>query len=156
MKTLNEHDLRIAQHIADRLDARYHKVSRALGAQVVILIACIVAFALLLIHANHEIQDGRRAGTNVSCAAIGAIAEAGRQTIEQGSAAIEPDRFRINLEKLGLPPVDTDESRKRAHESGQKYVTRLNMQVQERTGIQDLIRKDGTLNCSRLREAAGL
>lgn len=96
-------------------------------------------------------DEGRRIGSAVTCAAVSAVIDAGRATIKAG-AIVRPREFAEALQELGLPSPDT--RRALAAAAAQQYATAISRAVVEQSGVQGLVRDDGTLDCARLRAAA--
>lgn len=130
------------------------KVVRAGRYLVVVLVALAVisnAFALrYAIHADSQQAEGRRIATATNCAAISAVIDAGRATIQGGTPL--PPRLQRELERYGYP---TPEERKQAARlAAAAYARSITSRVQEFTGRKDLVEKDGSLDCAKLREEA--
>lgn len=106
-----------------------------------------------------KVQTGRKAATGFTCAAASALAQAGREVVEQSNAQRKvptPKAEKLLLE-LGFPPLDQREAAAKA--TGRAYTHRITELVEQKAGVPrkiaaSLIEADGSLNCARLRELA--
>jgi hypothetical protein len=98
---------------------------------------------------QHEQTVGRKVALTASCAAISGVVDAGRATI-LGGVIIRPKAFERTLTKMGLPSFP---SRKRSAEAAAAaYGQAIAMRVEQATHRKGLTRKDGTLDCERIRQ----
>lgn len=101
-----------------------------------------------------EQQSGRKISLSVTCTVLGAIAEGGKATISTASGGPANPKLERGLRRLGLPPFKVRQ--KQAQAAGDAYVNGIAQRVQDATGVSNLIRDDGTINCARLRSLAKL
>lgn len=94
-------------------------------------------------------REGRAIAINVMCGGISAVIEAGRATITGSSRSFSPE-FERNLERLGYPP--RKQRTQAANAAAKAYAAAIAKSVQEESGVKDLVRKDGSLDCARLRK----
>lgn len=92
-------------------------------------------------------REGRALGTRTTCAVQSAVVDAAFQTIRAG-AVLKPDRFRRNLERLGLPNTQT--RRQAADLAAKAYASIITKAVEDATGRKGLVQPDGSLDCKRL------
>jgi hypothetical protein len=114
------------------------------------------ATALALLQAQRAIdrqEDGRRQTTNVFCAGLSAVAEAGRATIDGSAAGLSP-KFTRNLERLGYPPRREREAAARA--AAAAYTRAIGQAVERESGVTGLVRANGSLDCARLRRVGAV
>lgn len=98
-----------------------------------------------------RVEEGRKVGSAITCAATSAVIDAGRTTIKAG-AYVRPKEFADALEDLGLPPETT---RKRfAAIAADAYARNVSRAVLSGSGVRGVVRPDGTLDCKALRVAA--
>jgi hypothetical protein len=101
------------------------------------------------------IQAGRREGQKATCAALGAVIDAGRATITAGipkpGSPLTP--FERSLRRLGYPP--RAQRRTVAERAARQYGLAIAVAVERETGRKGLVRRDGTLNCEALARATG-
>lgn len=98
-------------------------------------------------HLLHEQKKGRRAAVDIMCAATSAVIDAGRATILGGAASLDPE-FAANLERLGYPPEPVRE--RQARKAAGLYARAISRRVEQSTGVEGVVRRNGTLNCKRL------
>lgn len=109
-------------------------------------------------HALDEVQIGRRAGTGFTCAIAGAVAQAGREVVEQSSPQKAPTpRAERLLIELGYGPKA--QRAKQAHATGRAYTGRITELVERYAHIpaveaRRLVRPNGTVNCDQLKALA--
>jgi hypothetical protein len=121
-------------------------------------LAFVSAFLLLALYNQNsvvtKVQDGRRLGTTITCAATSAVIEAGRTTLKN-SATIKPRELEINLMRLGLPRQKARELA--ANAAASAYARHISQAVADQAGRtgKNVVRKDGTLDCVALRHAVG-
>lgn len=115
----------------------------------------LLLVSLVLLLMVHGVQsrverqrEGRAIAINVMCGGISSVIEAGRATIT-GSSTLSPE-FERNLERLGYPPERQRKAAARAAAKG--YAASIAAAVQQESGVRGLVRKDGSLNCERLRQ----
>lgn len=106
--------------------------------------------------ADRAIKDqveGRKAAVQIICGVSSAIIDAGRATITGNSAGL-PTQFERNLERLGYPPRHV--RRAQARELGRQYAQAIAERVQAVADgkAKGIVRKNGTLNCTRLLEVS--
>jgi hypothetical protein len=117
----------------------------------------ITGLALLGIWLNHNAVQGQIAGRHFAvgftCAVQSAIAEGGRDVI-LGQTSRPVTRFERELEKLGYPP--RAQRHKAAEQAAREYVQHISARVKAQVGAnaRNLIRPDGTIDCTRLQELA--
>lgn len=101
-----------------------------------------------------QIQRGRRIGTKINCAALGAVSQAGRQIIENSAQAVPP-RLEHALEALGFPPVAQRIAAAKA--SADAYVRAISSDIDRQIGQRHdrLVRSDGTIDCHELERLTG-
>jgi hypothetical protein len=99
-----------------------------------------------------KVQEGRRTSLSVTCGAVSALSEAGRQTIT--AAQSFPPKFEAFLEAHGFPT--SSERKAQAQIAANAYVQAISNGVQAQVGPvgQTVVNRDGTLNCRRLRQLA--
>jgi hypothetical protein len=99
-----------------------------------------------------QVQEGRRTSLSVTCGAVSALSEAGRQTIT--AAQSFPPKFEAFLEAHGFPT--SAERKAQAQLAANAYVQAISNGVQAQVGPigQSIVNRDGTLNCKRLRQLA--
>lgn len=116
-----------------------------------LLLSAVVLWAAVASVQNsaraRHLAEGNRRAIEVSCAATSAVVDAGRATL-RGGAVIRPDRFRHELERLGLPPQTVRE--RGADAAARDYGASIASAVERATGRPGLARPDGTLDCRRL------
>lgn len=97
-------------------------------------------------------KEGRRLALGVNCAALSAIAEAGRETIM--AATPLPPGVEQLLEAHGFPTPA--ERRAAAKIAADNYVHRISATVESQVGRRGdgLVNANGTLNCARLQVVA--
>lgn len=139
---------RLRRHQAPR------DLSRLLIVFAVILGACVATLAgtavyslTAIAHQNARQQEGRKVGVKITCAALGAVIDAGRRTITSSTIVGSP-RFTRNLERLGLPPAAARKAQ--AQLAADAYAKAIADAVRKRSGVKGVVNGDGTLNCSRL------
>lgn len=113
-----------------------------------------VVVAVALINADNAIDQqkaGRKAAVQVTCGALSAVIEAGRATIT-GSGEIQPPEFAKALERLGYPPKKV--RRAAAEEAADQYRRLIASTIEKQAHVKDIVREDGTLDCSKLRALA--
>ena len=120
---------------------------------MVLIVCAIVSNGIALryaIHADQSQREGRQIAAQTTCAALGAVIDAGRATIRSGGAL--PRKLERFLEGYGYP---SREERKTAAElAAASYARAITTRVQTITGRSDLVRRDGSLDCARLREVS--
>lgn len=121
------------------------------------LLAITVVTLLALLHATdavNEVQQGRRIGSRISCAALSAVAQEGRKVLS-GSAQGLSGPFERFLEAHGYPPRSVRE--KAARRAGEAYVRDISQRVEQAVGHRGdgLIRPDGTIDCHKLQDVTG-
>lgn len=94
-----------------------------------------------------DIQEGRRAAVDVTCAATSAVINAGRATITGGAESLDPE-FARNLEKLGYPSKPVRE--RQARKAAKLYAGAIAREVERATGVTGVVKEDGSLDCERL------
>lgn len=116
-------------------------------------VAASIAAALVAIldveQTQRDVDEGRRLAQRVTCATLGAVIEQGRSTIE-GGAYITPREFERALVGLGLPPLEA--RIERANVAAQGYAEGIAFVVERESGVRGIVRRDGTLDCDRLRK----
>jgi hypothetical protein len=128
------------------------------GWRVLICTALVLAAASAFLSAllfsrlsdvQHQQSVGRKISLTASCAAISGVIEAGRATI-LGGVIIRPREFERTLTNMGLPSFP---SRKRSAEAAAAaYGHAIAIRVEQATHLKGLTRKDGTLDCERIRQ----
>lgn len=105
-----------------------------------------------------QIQEGRRAGQQITCAANAAVIDAGRSVITghaPGKPPAPPPRaVERTLRKLGYPPFAVRQQR--AERAGDEYGRQIARAIQRATRVKGLVKRDGTLDCKRLAAATGI
>ena len=144
------------------VDSRWHHIWRDFVPLVALVIAAYAVFGLedkvdktaVDVQVARRVADSQREGRQtavaITCGAISAVIEAGRATITSGSQ-VSPE-FERNLRKLGYPPRSQREEA--ARKAARAYSVSIAQAVEEESGVQGIVREDGTLNCERVQEAA--
>jgi hypothetical protein len=103
-----------------------------------------------------EIQEGRRTTLSISCAVSAAVVKAGRVIIVSSSKQGLPPKLELFLEQHGLPPKKLREQG--AARSAESYTSGINQEIVNVSGVKaaQVLNKDGTLNCNKLRTLAKL
>jgi hypothetical protein len=120
----------------------------------------VTALVLVALSAEHkhtnEIQQGRRTTSGISCAVSAAVVKAGRVIITSSSKQGLPPKLEVFLEQHGLPPKKVREQN--AVKAAQGYSAGINAEIVKVSGVDplDVLNKDGTLNCDKLRALAKL
>jgi hypothetical protein len=96
-------------------------------------------------------RAGRRTAVSITCGATSAIIEAGRATILGGGRSITPELER-NLRRLGYPSRAQRE--REARRAAEAYSLGIASAIEKESGVQGIVREDGTLDCDRLLVAA--
>lgn len=123
-----------------------------------VLLVVVCGLVVLSLNASGDaldrVQQGRIAGTKVTCAIASAISEAGRQTIEAQPFGESP--FIRFLERHGYPPASVRERQSQA--AAAAYVSGISQRVERQIGHKSdgLINRDGTINCARLAAIAAV
>ncbi len=119
---------------------------------LVVISVPLAAYALVTAtQAISRVEAGRKVGSAITCAATSAVIDAGRTTIKAG-AYVRPREFARALEDLGLPPQTTRE--RYAAIAADAYARNVSRAVLSGSGVRGVVRRDGTLDCKALREAA--
>jgi hypothetical protein len=128
------------------------------GWRILICTALVLAAASMFLSAllfsrvsdvQHAQTQGRKVSLTATCAAISGVIDAGRATI-LGGVIIRPREFERTLTKMGLPSFPV---RKRsADAAAAAYGQAIAMRVEQATHRKGLTRKDGTLDCERIRQ----
>jgi hypothetical protein len=119
------------------------------------IITLMVLGALLTITDTvNEVQEGRRAATGISCAVSSATVTAGHDVIVSSAEQAMPPKLEKFLMHLGVPGHKTRESE--AKLLAKTYANSIESAVIAAAGAQakQVVNKDGTLNCNKLRELA--
>jgi hypothetical protein len=95
-------------------------------------------------------REGRRNAVAIVCGATSAIIEAGRASILSGGEL--PPRLERNLIRLGYP--ERAERRAQARAAAEAYSLGIAGAIEKESGVQGLVRADGTLDCDRLLKAS--
>lgn len=150
------------------LDERYRTFTyRVLRAVALIGVGCAIALALggrLLDDTNdladdtHRLaeqqRDGRAVAIDALCGAISGVVEAGRATITAGTGKDDKETaFTRALVRLGYPPISV--RRTQANDAAKAYGKAIAKAVEDATKQKHLTRKDGSLDCSRVKRVAG-
>lgn len=104
------------------------------------------------------IQEGRKAGTELTCAISTAVVVAGRNLVESSGKAPMPPKLEAFLVSLGYPDPQQREAQSR--EAGRRYVQHVSEAIEQAAGVQglkvgsEILNPDGTVDCARLREVA--
>jgi hypothetical protein len=120
-------------------------------------VTILVALALNAEHKHtNEIQQGRRTTSGISCAVSAAVVKAGRVIIVSSSKQGLPPKLELFLERHGLPPKKVREQG--AEVSARGYTAGINEEIVKVSGVKaaQVLNKDGTLNCDKLRTLAKL
>lgn len=156
--------LRLLENL-DTLDDRYRIFTyRVMRAVAVIGVACTLALAYegklardsseqakLANSIAAEQASGRAVAIDALCGAVSGVVDAGRETITGAAAAPDTD-FTRALEKLGYPPRKIRKAA--AVVAAREYGRSIAKAVEDATHREGLSRKDGTLDCSRLKSVA--
>lgn len=144
-----------------RLPERWYRDAWLLAITVVVL------FAVKAInHKTNEIQQGRKATAEITCAISAAVVKAGRLTIVTSAEAPLPPKLDQFLQRYGYP---SPSARKTAAEvTAADYTRAINEEVIRAVGAKakdvlepNLIHgksnpRGGSLNCEKLRDVAHL
>lgn len=140
------------------LDERYRTFTyRVMRAVAFIGVGCAIALAFegKLTNDTARLTDDQASGRAVAidalCGAVSGVVDAGRQTI-LGAALQPPTPFTRELEKLGYPPIKI--RRKQAEAAARAYGSQIAAAVEKATHRKGLARKNGTLDCTRVKAAA--
>lgn len=131
------------------------KLPRRVFTAFILLALCnAAAFAVALEDRTRNItriDEGRTVSVQTTCAAISAVIDAGRATIQQSGMSL-PTRYERELRKLGAPSAS--ERRVSLELAAATYARMIATRVQRSTGRTDLVRRDGTLDCRKLQRVA--
>lgn len=97
-------------------------------------------------------REGRAVAIDILCGFGNGVEAAGKATL---TAPIEPPEFRRSLERLGLPPAEAREQQQQ--QAAQAYARSISESVANQVGrgiADDVIKRDGSLDCRVLRKAA--
>lgn len=132
---------------------RLERTGRILGG--ILLVAALAtngyAVRVALSTQQHE-RDGRVVAATALCAVAGAVVDAGRTVLRGSAADVLPPRFERNLRRLGRLPLA--QRRDAADATAAAYARAIQDRVRKVTHRDDLVRKDGSLDCERLRRVA--
>lgn len=126
-----------------------------------IWLAVITGFTVLALIASGEavleIQQGRRSGTEFTCAISGAVSIAGREVVEDSAKQPVPPKAEAFLRGLGYP--SRPERELGAKNLGKQYIEKITERLEEKAHIpsteaEQIINKDGTVDCQRLKVLA--
>lgn len=132
----------------------------AILAGVAVAAAFAAAGFALWLNSNRttQIQEGRRSGQQITCAANAAVIDAGRSVItghQRGKPATPPPAaVERALRKLGYPPFAVRQQR--AERAGEEYGRQIAQAIESETKVKGLVKPDGTLDCQRLAAATGI
>jgi hypothetical protein len=89
---------------------------------------------------------GRRTAVSITCGATSAIIEAGRATIINGAEL--PPRLERHLTRFGYAP--RAQRRRAARATADRYSRGIAAAIELESGVQGVVRENGTLDCKRL------
>lgn len=133
-----------------------------MGAICLICLVVTLVVSATTLRNREDLLDqkaGRAVALDVTCGAASAVIEAGRRTITGSSVARDPKTGKVDqkrelaLRKLGFPPLKVRE--RHAAEAAAEYAREIARRVEEQSGRRGLVRKDGALDCGRLKRAVG-
>jgi hypothetical protein len=154
------HDLAIAVLAIEnhgfirRLERQHRKDKLAGNLRYIIACAMIVgAFVVVdrvrdLAHDNGRLIQGQANAALARCAATSAVIAAGRETIVSSTVGPGDPRTEAALERLGFP--SRADRRRQAKAAARDYADSIARNVKKETGEKLLVKRDGTLDCSRL------
>lgn len=151
---------------------------------IVVLVLALIGVARAG-DAVQQQQEGRRAGQAITCGALNAVIDAGRGVIRSGITGIDReqliaalrrhnlpvgraqraiaaatrdgfagDQFARTVRRYGLRPGDV--RRALADAAADAYAQRVTRRVDQENGSTSVVRKDGLLDCKRLRQITGV
>ena len=133
-------------------DPRVTRIARASFVVLVVVgVLCNAVAIRVAVHAADQQREGRKIAVATTCAAISAVVDAGRNTLKAGGKA-QPQPFERNLLKLGYPSLE--QRRAGTELAAATYARSISSEVARVTGRKDLVNRDGSLNCGRLRQEA--
>lgn len=167
----------------DRGWRSYRDIIRDVSTIVVLAIA-LVAVAQAN-RAVTQQTEGRRIGQAVTCGALNAVIDAGRSVIRSGATGIDRKQLITALRRYNLPVaraqraiaaatrnvVSTDQFARTVRRYGleplvvrralsdaaaEAYARKVAERVQSENGVVSVVRKDGLLDCQRLRQVTGV
>lgn len=124
----------------------------------IVTVAVVAPTVLDTSRTTTQIQEGRRAGQQITCAANAAVIDAGRSVITGHAPgkppATPPPAVERTLRKLGYPPFAVRQQQ--AERAGDEYGRQIARAIQRATRVKGLVKRDGTLDCERLAAATGI
>jgi hypothetical protein len=95
-------------------------------------------------------SEGRRIAIGITCGAVSSVIEAGRATILAGVQL--PPRLERRLVSYGYPPRAKRIAA--ARQSAQQYSAGIANAVEKESGVQGIVRENGTLDCVKVKQAS--
>lgn len=149
-RALAQRNLQRVEATAEANAHAWRKIKRVLWA----LAFATVLIGYLTVKATEEpgqritaIQDQRRDATKVTCAALGAVIDAGRNVISGNSTRETP--FMHFLERHGYPPPRIRRAQANAQAAGyaETIITRVEHAIGRRRAVR-IITPDGSIDCA--------